>query len=188
MVVVRELSNLFNVGTGSAESVEDGLEISTVLHRDDSKLILLVDPHQESFVLVMEDASAVGPISVETNCLKESVTLFEEEVVVNELLPLLLSHVVQRIIGARKIASEALKCLHNVLFDLKSLFIGDARAKRETFKVTPNPDSGALNHCGIFTSKGRSNELGSVHITGMLGGLAVLVVVFDDLIKEVLEN
>jgi hypothetical protein len=53
-------------------------------------LIFLVDPDEESLILVVEDTSAVGPVSIQTYSLKESVSFLEEEVVVNELLSLLL--------------------------------------------------------------------------------------------------
>jgi len=52
------------------------------LHGDDSELILLVDPDQESLGVVVEDTSARWPVSVEVASLKESVTLpiFEKTV------------------------------------------------------------------------------------------------------------
>jgi len=40
----------------------------------------------------MENTSAIWPISVETTSLQESVTFLEEEVVVDKLLPLVISH------------------------------------------------------------------------------------------------
>ena len=77
-----ELGYLFNVGTCSAQSVEDCLEVCSVLHRDDSKLVFFVDPDEEGLFLVVEDASAVGPVSVEATGFKISVSLLEEEVVI----------------------------------------------------------------------------------------------------------
>ena len=75
MVVVGELGLLLDGSAGSAESVEDSLDVGTVLHRDDSKLILLVDPDDESLGVVVEDTSARRPVSVEVASLKESITL-----------------------------------------------------------------------------------------------------------------
>ena len=72
---MSELSNLRDGGAGSAESIEDGLDVSTVLHGDDSELILLVDPDDESLGLVVEDTSARRPVSVEVASLKESIAL-----------------------------------------------------------------------------------------------------------------
>jgi hypothetical protein len=45
------------------------------LHGDDSELVLLVDPDEESLGVVVEDASAGWPVSVEVAGLEESVAL-----------------------------------------------------------------------------------------------------------------
>ena len=60
---------------GSGESAEDSLDISSVLHRDNSELILLIDPDQESLGVIVEDTTTAGPVSVEVASLEESVTL-----------------------------------------------------------------------------------------------------------------
>jgi hypothetical protein len=109
-----------------AKSIEDSLNISTRLHRNDSELIFLVDPDKESLILVVEDASAVGPVSVESNSLKVSVTLLEEEVVLDKLLSLILSQIVQRIVSALKIAFHMSQSFADLLLDFFSLVIGNA--------------------------------------------------------------
>jgi hypothetical protein len=48
----------------------------------------------------VEDTSAVGPVSIQTYSFKESVSLLEEEMVINELLSLLLSQLVERVVSA----------------------------------------------------------------------------------------
>jgi hypothetical protein len=78
----------------SAESVEDGLDVCTRLHGDDSQLVLFVDPDEEGLVVVVEDASAIGPVSVQAAGLKEAVAFLKEEVVFNELLSLGLGKIV----------------------------------------------------------------------------------------------
>ena len=74
----------------------------------------------------MEDASTVGPVSIESARLKESVAFLEEEVVVNELLSLILSQIVQRIVSALKIAFHMSQSFADLLLDFLSLVIGDA--------------------------------------------------------------
>ena len=64
--VVGELGNLLDGGGSAGKAVEDGMEIGAGLHGDDSELILLIDPHEESLGVVVEDASAFGPLAVET--------------------------------------------------------------------------------------------------------------------------
>ena len=65
VVVVGELEVLLNLGGSSLKSAEDSLDVGTWLHRDDSKLVLLVDPDQECLLIIVEDASARWPVSVQ---------------------------------------------------------------------------------------------------------------------------
>jgi hypothetical protein len=66
VVIMSELGNLFDVSGSAGESVEDGVEVSTILHGDDSELILLIDPDEESLGVVVEDTSALRPFAVKT--------------------------------------------------------------------------------------------------------------------------
>ena len=65
VVVVGELQVLFNLRSSSLQSAENSLDISSWLHRDNSELVLLVDPDEEGLGGVVEDASARWPISVQ---------------------------------------------------------------------------------------------------------------------------
>lgn len=58
MLVVGEFADSFNVLGGSAESVEDLGDSGTWLHGNDSELILLVDPDEESLGVVVENTSS----------------------------------------------------------------------------------------------------------------------------------
>ena len=59
----------------SGKSLKDTLDISSLLHGDNSELILLIDPDQESLGVIVEDTTTAGPVSVEVASLEESVTL-----------------------------------------------------------------------------------------------------------------
>ena len=96
---MRELGNFLNMSTGSAESVKDFPQVSSILHRDNSELILFVYPDEECLFFVMENASTIRPVSVKTYCLKESISLLKEEVIFNKLLSLGLSHTVKGIVS-----------------------------------------------------------------------------------------
>ncbi len=74
MVVSGELALSLDVSAGSAKSLEDTSNVSSLLHGDDSKLILLIYPDQEGLGIVVEDASARWPVSVETASSEESVS------------------------------------------------------------------------------------------------------------------
>ena len=74
MVVVGEAGLLLDSLSGSGESLEDGSDVSTLLHGDDTELILLIDPDEESFGIVVEDTSALWPVAVKTTGLKETIS------------------------------------------------------------------------------------------------------------------
>jgi hypothetical protein len=75
MFVVGERADLLDSGGSTAESVEDGVDVSTWLHGDDSELVLLVDPHEESLVVVVEDSTTVWPVTVQVAGVEETISL-----------------------------------------------------------------------------------------------------------------
>jgi len=83
---------LLNLCGSRRKSGKYSTNVSSLLHRDDSELILFVDPDEETLLVVVEDASAFWPVSVQAASLEESVTLFEKEVIINQLLLLSRGH------------------------------------------------------------------------------------------------
>ncbi len=75
MVITRELGDLLDGAGSSAESVEDGVDVGTGLHGDDTELIRFVNPDKEGFVVVVEDTTTVGPVTVKTASLEETISL-----------------------------------------------------------------------------------------------------------------
>ena len=70
-----ELDDGLNVCSRAGKSVENSVDVSALLHRDDTKLILFVNPHKEGFFFVVEDTSAIGPVAVKASDFKETVSL-----------------------------------------------------------------------------------------------------------------
>merc|ERR1739847_19112 len=70
----------------SGEPFEDSLDITSLLHGNDTELILLIDPDQEGLVGIVENTTAFGPITLHTSNLQVGVTRHEQEMVINELL------------------------------------------------------------------------------------------------------
>ena len=89
----------------------------------------------------MEDSTTFRPVSVKTAGLQKSVTLLEEEVIVNELLLLSCSHRTKRIECTGKLTFEGVTSLDDFLFDLVSLLSSDGRSEREFFQVTADPNA-----------------------------------------------
>ena len=75
MVIMSKLKIFLNLGGGSLQSAESGLDVSTWLHGNDSELIFLVDPDEESLCSIVVNTSAGWPVSVETARLEESISL-----------------------------------------------------------------------------------------------------------------
>jgi len=67
MIIVGKLSLLFNLVSSGSKSLEDLTDVGASLHRNNSKLILFIDPDKESLVVVVEDTSSLGPVSLETS-------------------------------------------------------------------------------------------------------------------------
>jgi hypothetical protein len=64
MLVVGEFSFFFDlVGSGSKSS-ENLTDVGSLLHGDDSELILFVNPDEESLSIVVEDTSSIRPVSL----------------------------------------------------------------------------------------------------------------------------
>lgn len=104
VVIVGKLGDSFDFLLGSSQSIEDGSDITTGLHGDDSKLILFIDPDEEGLIIIVIDSSSSWPVSVESTSLQESVTFLEQEVVCDELFSLSISEFSERVIFSLKIS------------------------------------------------------------------------------------
>jgi len=172
----------------SAESVEDFDNAGILLHGDDSELILLVDPDQESLGVVVEDTSARWPVSVEVASLKESVTLLEEEMVLNKLLRIFSTHSFKWVEFALEITLEGVAGSDNLLHDLESLLFGDSWAEWIISQVSSDSDSSGLDHGTILLGELSVLDAVRSHVRGVFGPRFVLVVVGDALVEEFAEG
>lgn len=59
------------------QTVEDFANLAAGLHGDDAEMVLFVDPDEESLLLIVENAAAVGPVAGGIGFLKKTVTFFE---------------------------------------------------------------------------------------------------------------
>ena len=77
---------MLDLGGSDRESLEDGTDVSTRLHGDNTELVFFIDPDKECLVVVVEDATSFRPFIVATGCCKEPVSFLKEEVVGDELV------------------------------------------------------------------------------------------------------
>lgn len=126
VVVVHELPALsldagLDVLNSAAEALEDGADVSAVLHADDAHVVLLIAPDEERLVVVVEDASRRRPVASGARSLQQRAPagLLEEEVVRDELLLVLGRHAAERVELAREVSvhgrERALEQVHDVL-------------------------------------------------------------------------
>jgi hypothetical protein len=61
----------------SREPIEQSFYISSGLHRNYAKMVLLVDPDQQCLLVIVEDSAPTRPVIVETSGLRETISFFE---------------------------------------------------------------------------------------------------------------
>jgi len=145
-----KLGNFFDGSCSNRKSSEDFPNISSLFHRNDSELILLVDPNKESLVLVVVYTSARWPVSVETARVKESITFFEKEMISDELFLILFGHGGKRVISTGMLSGQLFESLRYSFFNLISLSFSDTWSKWEFSEVSTNSDSSRNDSCSIF--------------------------------------
>jgi len=165
----------------TSKTLEDTLDITTLLHGDDSGLIFLIDPEKEGLGLVMEDTSALGPVTLHTSNSQVTVTRHEQEVVINQLLADSLIHTSQRVVGTSKVTGQLGESRRHELLNVNSLLLGDAGGKTETIDVTSN-----ANTCGVDGNLGVdvTVDLGGVHVRGVLSISRDTMVLLDQRIED----
>jgi len=165
----------------TGKTSEDSLDVSSLLHGDDTGLILLIDPHKEGLGVIVEDSTALGPVTLHTSNSQVSVSADEEEVIINELLPDSLIHTSEWVVLASKISIESLKGRGHHLLDVNSLLLGDSGGETESINITSNTDTGRVDwHSGLNVA----NNFLWVHVRGVLGISGDSVVVLDDGIED----
>ena len=151
---------------GLRQTRKDGTHVASLLHGDDAKLVLFVDPYKEGFVVVVEDAATFGPFSVDAGGFKEAVTFLEEEVIVDELLSGLVVHSGQGVVLSSEVSSKALQNFDDFLLDFETLFLGERRGEAITFEVSGHTDAGGNDVLGVRVGVW-SIKMGRVEVSGM---------------------
>merc|ERR1719362_247032 len=149
----------------SSKPLKDTLDISSLLHGNDSELILLIDPDKECLGIIMEDTSALRPVTLHTSNSQVSVTRNKEEVVINKLLSDLLIHASKWVVLSSKVTREGSSSVLHEIFNSNTLLFGDSRAEAKSINGSSNPDSGRVNR---NITVNISIDFSSIHIRGVL--------------------
>jgi len=176
------------MSNGSAKSIEDFEDSTILLHGDDSELIFFVDPDEESLGIVMEDTSTRWPVSVKVASRKESVTLLEEEMVVDELLLIGGRHTFEWVEFTSKITFESGAGSGDFGHDFESLFLGNTWTKWVVSQVSSNSNSSGVDHLGVtFGEFGVFDTIGG-HVGDVVVSWGVFVIVLNNLIEHLVEG
>merc|ERR1711881_404078 len=153
----------------------------TLLHGDDSKLILFVDPDKECFGFVVEDSTAFWPVTLHTSYLQVWITRHEKEVIINQLLSDSLIHSSQGIVVAREITSEFCESSNHEFFHVNTLLLGDSRGQTESLDGSSNTNSDGVNWDIIGNV---SLDFVDVHVGNMFESSGETVVFADEWVKD----
>jgi len=168
----------------TSQSVEDSPDISTPLHGDDASLILLIDPHKEGLVPVVEDATALWPVALHTSHSQVAITRHEEEVVINKLLADILSHASQWVVGASQVSLQPLQGRRDELFNTQALLPGDSRRQAKSLDGAANADPDRVNW-NLWVDV--SVDLSRIHVGDMLEVGWESMVLTDQRVKDISE-
>ena len=188
MVVVSKFGLLLNEGGSPGQSSEDSQNICSLLHGNNSQLIFLIDPDEESLGVIMENTSSSRPLSIETGSLKESVALFEKEMVINKLLLISFGHGCKRVVSTLKFPFKFVQSGHNIIFYVISLTFRNSWSQREIGEVSSNSDTGRDNIAFLVFSEFWAVQFGVIHVANVAVILSVSMVVLDDLVKKIIET
>ncbi len=168
----------------TGKTIEDSLDITALLHGDDAKLVLLIDPDKEGLLIIVVDAPALGPLTLHPGGDQVLVARHEEEVVINQLLAGGLLHALKGEVLAREVTLQLPKgALHESLH-LLALLLGDARGESKSINAAPDTDAGRLDG-GLRVDV--ALDLAHVHVRGVLEVLVQAMVLQDDGLKDILE-
>jgi len=165
----------------AGETGEDSLDIASLLHGDDTGLVLLVDPHKEGLGVIVEDSTTLGPVTLHTSNSQVTVSRDEEEMVINKLLTDSLVHASEWVVLASKISFQLGQSVGHHLLNVDSLLLGDSGGKTESINITSNTDTGGVDGDSGFNV---TLDLLGVHVGGVLGISGDAVVVLDDGIED----
>jgi len=168
----------------TGQPLEDTLDVTTLLHGDDTSLILLIDPDQEGLSLVVEDATALGPVTLHTSNLQVGVTRHEEEVVIDKLLADLLVHASEWVVGTSQVTLEPLQGSGDQLLNTNTLLLGDSGGQTESLDGAADTDpDGVDGDLRVDVAV----DLGGVHVGNVLEVSWEAVVLADERVEDISE-
>jgi len=169
----------------SGKTIKDASDISSSLHGDDSELIFLIDPGQEGLVLVVEDATALWPVSLHTSSNEVTISGDKEEMIIDKLLTNSLIHSCEWVISSSKISCKVGKSLLHEAFNSNSLLLSNSRGKSKSIDGSSNPNTGGVDRGGGINV---ALDLVHIHVTGVDSIRRDAMVLLDQRVEYIGEN
>jgi len=176
-----------DLGQALAETTEDTLDVTALLHGDDAEMILLVDPDQEGLGVVVPDATTVGPVAGHAGAGEERRHgLVEEEVIGDQLILLGVGHLGKRVVLALELTLEAGEGIDGDLLDGAALTTSAVGRKGDSLDGAAGTHTGREN---VLLVEDTSLKVVGVQVGLVLGILAVSVVTtVNDGVEKISEN
>jgi len=176
-----------DLGKTLAETLEDTLDITALLHGDDAEMILLVDPDQEGLGVVVPDTASIGPVTGHTGAGEERRDgLVEEEVIVDQLILLGVGHLGKGEVLTLELTLEAGKGIDGDLLDSATLSTGAVGREGDSLDGATGTDAGRKD---VLLIEDTSLKVVGVQVGLVLGVLAKSVVTsLDDGVKKISED
>lgn len=184
MLVIGEFCFLLNLVGTISKSSENLLDVGTLLHGDNSELILFVNPNKEGFGIVVEDTSSLWPVSLESSRLKIFVSTLEKEVIGDQLLSIGVGHVTEGVVFTFKVTLEFTEGGDDKLLDFLSLGSGNVGTEWIGSQVSGNSDSSRVDHLVLVSWEGWAVKGVIVHGGDMFVRWLVAVIGLDDFVEE----
>jgi len=77
---------------GFAETLEGVVNECLGVHGDDTELVLVIDPQEESLVIVVEEASTVWPVALEPGESQSGVVILEQVATFSKVIFVRVTH------------------------------------------------------------------------------------------------
>lgn len=183
-IVVTERNLRLNLRNSADHTAVNFSQITSHLHGNNTEMVLLIAPDKEGLLIVVVDTTASGPVTASIGGLQETITLFEQEVVINKFLLDILGHASEGVKSTLVVSLKSGEGGSYLLFHLLVLSLVQAGVEWVTLHGAATTDTSGDNilALGVDVHEG-------VDITEVLRGVLVClgeadVVVLNDGVEK----
>lgn len=190
-VVAGEWSLLLDGLDSLDETLQDLSDVSSLLHGDDTEMVLFVAPDEESLLVVVEDSTSLWPVAASVGGLEESVSLLEEEVVLDELVLDILGHSIEwEVLSSELWVGDVVENSLDLRLHLEVVGLSETWVEWVSLEGTSATDSGGVDVLSFWVEIDESSSLSLSEVGVWLLGIwsESVVVVLDQWVEEWLEE